>query len=305
MQKHELYGVKMVHPVNCMVPGFIDTLPHQTGDPIYFMHSRADAHRYAQICGHGRNTVTATTTLYGHEMRDKAVMPAVAIVYKVMCPDDVYKQLQSQIFQSAPVKFGSLEGMEIHPIEAYVQEDPLHSAGRYSIYEIGSEIANRWNDYRELNIALENSTPAQLKLLDFNDANIRGALRLMYGEAGRINSDFFTAYSNEDHLMSIERVMHKGHVGVGYMMNILTMEAQYQDTYHTLTNEGYSKEYAAAAAAKEMAQTLQVLSGLYGDKEADVNTFAPLVAAYDLSPERADENETPVEPSYDDVNIFK
>lgn len=280
MQKRELYGIKLVHPVDCMMPNFADTLPHKTGEPIHFMNRRAEVHHYAQVCSTGKKSMVVTQTHFGHNMRDHAVMPAVAIIYKVACPEDVYQQLQSENWQSVPMKFGSLEGMEIHPIEAYVQEDPLHGACRYSLYEIGAEIAARWNDYRELNIALENSTPEQLRLLDFKNLNIEGSLRLMYGEAGRINTNFFTVHSSEDHLMSIEKVMYKGRTGIGYAMHLLELENKYQDTYNHLTNKGYSRDYAAAHAAKEMATTLQKLSGLFNDQQADKETFSKLVDAY-------------------------
>lgn len=89
MNKHELYGVKMVHPVDCMTPSFVSTLPHETGEAVYLMNSRAEAHRYAQMCGMGRKSMTATQTHFGPNMNGKAVMPAVAIVYKVDCPEDI------------------------------------------------------------------------------------------------------------------------------------------------------------------------------------------------------------------------
>lgn len=311
MNKHELYGVKMVHPVDCMTPSFVSTLPHETGEAVYLMSSRAEAHSYAQMCGMGRKSMTATQTPFGPNMNSKAVMPAVAIVYKVDCPDDVYRALKTENIQGAPVKYGSLEGMQLHPIEAYVQADSLHGACPYSLYEIGAEMAARWNDYREFNIALENSTPDQLRLLDFSNPSIQASLQLMYGEAGRINTDFFNSHSNADHLMSIERVMYKGHVGVGYMMNLLELENKYQETYHTLTAEGYSRDYAAATAAKETVQALQMLSGLYGDTKADKETFTPLVEAYSAEkPAREDpiipeeEYESPfVEPTTDEGEI--
>lgn len=307
MKKHTLYGVKMVHPVDCMMKNFISTLPHETGEPLNFLNSRADAHRYAQLRSKGMQSMVATQVNYGPYLKQQAVLPAVAIIYKTVCSDDIYQNLEDQPFVM-PMKFGSLNGMEIHPIEAYVQEDPLHGSFRYSLYEIGDEMSRRWNDYREFNITLRNSTPEQLRLVDFNNLLVQGSLRLMYGEAGRIDTDFFTSHSNEDHLRAIERVMYNGHVGVGYMMHLLEMENQYQDTYHKLTEDGYSREYAAATAAKEMAKTLCVLSRRYNDPHTAQHTFAPLVEAYDLNAcarEQDDQQDHPfVEPTDDEFDLF-
>lgn len=309
MHKHTMYGVKMVHPMDCMMRDFISTLPHETGESIDFLHSRAAAHHYAQLHGKEAQSLVATQTKYGHDMQQQAVLPAVAIVYEVACPDDIYQQLKTSDIMISPSKVGPLTGMEIHPIEAYIQNDPLHNASRYSLYEVGAEIERRWNDYHKLNIALRHSTPEQLQCVDFNNLLVQGSLRLMYSEGGRIDTNFFTSHSHEDHLRSIERVMYQGHVGVGYMLHLLEMENQYQDTYHKLTEDGYSREYAAAAAAKEMATTLCHLSKMYNDPHTAQHTFAPLVEAYNLDACVHTQDDQPdhpfIEPTDDEIDLFE
>lgn len=299
----------MVHPLDCTLKNFISTLPHKTGDDILFLQNQADAHRYAQLQSKGPRSLVATQTKYGHDMQQQAILPAVAIVYKVAFQDDVYKKLSTSEVIGKPAKFGQLSNMEIQSIQAYVQDDPLNNGLRYSLYEIGGEVQRRWNNYREFNITLQHSTPEQLRLVDFNNLLVRGSLQLMYGESGRINTNFFTSSPHEDHLLAIERVMHNEHVGVGYMIHLLEMENQYQDTYNQLTQDGYSREYAAAAAAKQMAETLCVLSKIYNDPHTAQHTFAPLVEAYNLDACVHTQDDQPdhpfIEPTDDEIDLFE
>ncbi len=306
----KLYGVHIMHPVTAMVPGAADGMPHKTNDEIVFFQRKQDAVLATELFAK-QYKVRATSIPFGHDGKGKIQLTGVGVIYQAVCPEG--KELRADVLAGAPVYRGTLEGMHIENIEVRIQNDPLHgplhkeqsTSFPFSLAEISSEMAARWSDYQELDKALRNSTPEQLQRLDFNDLNQLASLQLMYGTAGRINENFFNSHPNADHLMSIERVMHKGQVGIGYITHLLEMENKYQDTYHTLTNEGYSGEYAAAVAAKQMAQTLQTLSKLYNDAQAHDGTFAPLVEAYNLETPNSDrEDGILVEPTEDEQDIF-
>ena len=306
----KLYGVHIMHPVTAMVPGAAEKMPHKTNEEIVFFHRKEDAVLATELFAK-QYKVRATTVPFGPDEKGKIQLTGVGVIYQAVVPEG--KELRSDSLAGVPVYRGTLDGMHIENIEVRIQNDPLHgpvhqeqsTSFPFSLAEIGSEMAARWSDYQELDKALRNSTPEQLHQLDFSDLSQRASLQLMYGTAGRINTDFFNSHPNADHLMSIERVMHKGQVGVGYMTQILELENQYQGTYHELTNQGYSREYAAAAAAKEMAQTLQTLSKLYNDAQAHDGTFSPLVEAYNLDEAPSDrEDGILVEPSEDENDIF-
>lgn len=271
---HKLYGVHVIHPVDCMTPTCEKTLPHHTNEPIMFFANKATAMHYVSL--QGKDFVaTPTTVKFGQKLDQSVNLYGVGIIYRVDCPDNIMSQMKSgATFQR------SLEEMHVEAIEVYMQNDPLHNSCLYSLYEMGSEMTTRWNDYRAMDASLRQSTPEMLRDVDLNNLNARDSLRLMFGETGRINENFFTSFIPGEQMCIIEQVMHRGRVGIGYYMHLKEVEAHYNKTLIDCGNNGDSLTKSVAHAAHEASVMLHNIAKHYNDEAQIEATFKPLIDAY-------------------------
>lgn len=179
----DIYGVFMIHPDDATKPGWQETLPDKTGEPVRYFETIAGAKQAMVDCSKGDWTLSAK---FG-PAQECLSMGSVGIVYRVAVSDALieYAHQQRQQTANADYLFSlPLPQDAIIDVTAIVPKDALNKEHVVELADVTKILNTRKEGMLQLHELFKKSKPHQMQTLYLGDDATREALSFLYGREG-------------------------------------------------------------------------------------------------------------------------
>ena len=186
-----IYGLCIVHPANASKPGWQESLPDKTGEPVLFFDNLYGAERIITECSKGEWCLSpkiGTTQEY-------LKIGSIGVIYRILAADELIEYARKQHQNNVNLEFLfslSLPIDVVQDVKAIIPKDVLNDRQMVSLNSVSKILNARKEGMILLNSIIQSSSPEQIQKINLADKKTLESLRFLYSAQGLMTSSTST-----------------------------------------------------------------------------------------------------------------